>query len=228
MSETARDPYLFVVGCPRSGTTLLQRMLDSHPSLAVANDTHFIPRVLEKREPRYVERALRGAEVPLTPALVEGVVDYKRFRRLGLDPEAVREAAKVATDYRTFVEHLYRRFARERGKAHAAEKTPDYVKRLDLLGGLFPDSRFVHIVRDGRDVALSVLQWANEGKGPGKMELWSTEPVAVCAMWWAWQVDLGRSAPRGFAIGGRRCRSATSSCSRRSPEIVSRSWDTTG
>jgi len=37
------NPFLFVVGCPRSGTTLLQRMLDSHPRLAVTNDTHFIP-----------------------------------------------------------------------------------------------------------------------------------------------------------------------------------------
>lgn len=41
-----RNPYLFVVGCPRSGTTLLQRMLDSHPQLTVANDTHFILNVV--------------------------------------------------------------------------------------------------------------------------------------------------------------------------------------
>ena len=42
------NPLAFVGGCPRSGTTLLQRMLDSHPQLACANDTHFIPRMLEK------------------------------------------------------------------------------------------------------------------------------------------------------------------------------------
>ena len=49
-AERPRDiqnPYVFVVGCPRSGTTLLQRMLDQHPRLAVANDTHFIPKVLQ-------------------------------------------------------------------------------------------------------------------------------------------------------------------------------------
>ena len=45
--QPRRSPYVFVIGCPRSGTTLLQRMLDSHPQLAVANDTHFIPRAIK-------------------------------------------------------------------------------------------------------------------------------------------------------------------------------------
>ena len=40
------NPYLFLTGCARSGTTLLQRMLDAHPRLAVSNDTHVIPRTL--------------------------------------------------------------------------------------------------------------------------------------------------------------------------------------
>ena len=42
------NPYVFVLGCPRSGTTLLQRMLDNHPQLTVANDTHFITRAIKK------------------------------------------------------------------------------------------------------------------------------------------------------------------------------------
>ena len=46
-ADCSSNPYVFVVGCPRSGTTLLQRMLDNHPLLAVANDSHFIPRVVE-------------------------------------------------------------------------------------------------------------------------------------------------------------------------------------
>lgn len=50
----------------------------------------------------------------------------------------------------------------------------------------------MHIIRDGRDVALSLLEWANESKGPGKFGLWQEEPVAVCALWWAWLVTTGR------------------------------------
>src|SRR5436309_14119326 len=81
--SSGRNPYLFIVGCPRSGTTLLQRMLDNHPMLAIANDTHFIPRVVDPD----------GGDVALSPGLVDRAFDYHRFGRLGLDAPAVRRAA---------------------------------------------------------------------------------------------------------------------------------------
>ena len=181
---TLRNPYVFVVGCPRSGTTLLQRMLDSHPRLAVANDSHFVPRAL----------APSGAEgdVPLTGELVDRVLAYHRFERLGLSEAAARAAAARATTYAGFVSELYSEHARLHGKELAGEKTPDYVRYLPLLHALFPHARVIHIVRDGRDVALSTLEWATEQKGPGKFALWRDEPVAVCALWWSWQVGSGR------------------------------------
>src|SRR3990172_7495789 len=79
-----RNPYLLVVGCPRSGTTLLQRMLDSHPRLAVANDTHFITRALQKTALQLSDSVVAGNEVLLTNELVSGVSAYHRFPRLGL------------------------------------------------------------------------------------------------------------------------------------------------
>lgn len=188
----ARNPYLFIVGCPRSGTTLLQRMLDHHPQLAVANDTHFIPRCLEKVAPEMLEVTIRGEDIPLTDALVEGVQAYHRFSRLGLSPTAVDEAARRSRSYGEFVAALYDEYGRLHGSVLAGEKTPDYVRHLPLLNGLFPQAKFIHIVRDGRDVALSLLNWANESKGPGRLELWKDEPLATCALWWHWQVSTGR------------------------------------
>ncbi|GIV57792.1 MAG: sulfotransferase [Rhodothermaceae bacterium] len=181
--HTPSNPFVFVVGCPRSGTTLLQRMLDSHPQLAVANDTHFIPRVL-KRE--------RQPDPPLTEALVERTRTYRRFYRLGLSDEEVRAAAAGAPTYRAFVGNLYTRFARRHGKPLAGEKTPDYGRHLPLLNTLFPQARFIHILRDGRNVALSTLSWASEDKGPGKWTLWRENPVATCALWWRWQMEAAR------------------------------------
>ena len=69
------------------------------------------------------------------------------------------------------------------GKPLAGEKTPDYARNLPLLHSLFPWAKFVHLIRDGRNVALSTLEWANEGKGPGRIGLWQEEPVAVCSWW---------------------------------------------
>jgi hypothetical protein len=181
-------PYVFVVGCPRSGTTLLQRMLDNHPELAVANDSHFIP--------RSISGAAVGRDPPLNPALFERVRNYRRFHKLGLSDDAVREAAAGAGTYREFVSALYAQFGKAQGKRLAGEKTPDYVRHLPVLHALFPWVRTVHIIRDGRDVALSVLQWATRERkgprGPAKLELWRDEPVAACALWWTWQVGAGR------------------------------------
>ena len=197
-----RNPYVFVVGCPRSGTTLLQRMLDNHPHLAVANDSHFIPRVLEKLAPGSIDDAIAGRAVPLTPELVAGARHYHRFHRLGLDDEQVEGAARGATSYREFVSALYTEFAGISGKPLGGEKTPDYVRKLPILCGLFPDTKIVHIIRDGRDVALSLLDWAHEKKGPGRLELWREQPVAVSALWWRWQVRAGRSS--GAELGADR------------------------
>jgi hypothetical protein len=96
------------------------------------------------------------------------------------------------------VSALYAEYGRRRGKPLAGEKTPDYVRRLPVLHALFPWARTVHIARDGRDVALSLLEWADEDKGPGKFALWRDEPVAVCALWWRWLVSTGRRDGRGL------------------------------
>ena len=191
---TSSNPFVFVVGCPRSGTTLLQRILDHHPQLAVTNDSHFIP------------RAVRGidadASTPLTPDLVDRVVEYRRFHRLGVDEATARAAASGAETYAGFVGALYDVVAGQAGKPLAGEKTPDYVRSLPLLHRVFPDARIVHIVRDGRDTALSLLDWATPTKGPGKLALWGSEPLAVAALWWAWQAGAGRRD--GNAIGPDR------------------------
>jgi hypothetical protein len=90
---------------------------------------------------------------------------------------------------------LYGQFARKHGKERGGEKTPAYVRHLPLLHRLFPWARSVHIIRDGRDVALSIVEWAcrnGRQKGPAKLALWREEPMATCALWWEWQVRLGR------------------------------------
>src|SRR5688572_4590530 len=95
------NPYLFVVGCPRSGTTLLQRMLDAHPEMCVANDTYFIPRFME---------------AVVSEKLIERLVTYHRFDRLGLPEQTVREIGAKSVSYRDMVSALYSEFARIRGK----------------------------------------------------------------------------------------------------------------
>ena len=193
-SNTIENPYLFVVGCPRSGTTLLQRMLDAHPDMAIANDTHFVTRA--------AKRVLREDPNPrLTPELVDAVLAYRRFYRMGLSEDRVRAAAQDCETKAQFVGRLYDLRGQDQGKPVSGEKTPDFCKQIPRLGALFPHAKFIHIVRDGRDTALSTLDWANEKKGPGKLGLWRDDPVGTCALWWRGQVSRGSRDGRRLADG---------------------------
>ncbi|MEE9129378.1 MAG: sulfotransferase [Phycisphaerales bacterium] len=191
-----KNPYVFVVGCLRSGTTLLQRMLDHHPQLAVGYDSLFIPQVIKD--------VAVGIDPPLIPELVERVRGHPRFARLGLPDAAVRGAAAKARTYSEFVCILYSEFGRIHGKPLAGEKSPGYCRHLPRLHALFPWVRTIHLIRDGRDVTLSILQWH---KGPVKLRLWQKEPVAACALWWRRDVSTGRRD--GGDLGPARYREVT-------------------
>jgi len=186
------NPYVFVVGCPRSGTTLLQRMLDNHPQLTVANDTHFITRA--------AKHILRENPQPaMTPELLEAVKSYRRTYRMGLDDNAFTAAAEHCDTYAAFVSRLYTLRGKMKNKPLSGEKTPDYCRQMPALHALFPDTRFVHIIRDGRNTTLSTLNWASGEKGPGKWSLWHQDPLATCALWWRWQVGIGQK--QGKVLG---------------------------
>ena len=75
------------------------------------------------------------------------------------------------------------------------------MRYLPFLHGLLPSARFVHIIRDGREVALSAVHWAQrKSKGPvARFQLARDEPFAVCALWWAGRVRAGRRD--GVALG---------------------------
>jgi hypothetical protein len=164
-------------------------MLDNHPQLAVANDTHFIPAGIDGLVPRH--------DLPQTPEITERIRQFrtragKGFDRLELPEGTLDRAAATSRTYSELVSALYSELADVRGKPWAGEKTPDYVRHLPVLHTLFPWARVVHLIRDGRDVTLALLDWARDGKGPGRLKLWRENPVAACALWWHWQVSTGR------------------------------------
>ena len=132
-----------------------------------------------------------GIDPLLDPSHIRKVGDNPRFRKLGLIDENLREAAEQTTTYSGFVSNLYSEFGRQNGKQLAGEKSPGYCRHLSLLHGLFPWARTIHLIRDGRDVALSTLSW---GRGPIKYDLWQEEPVGVCALYWRMNVSAGQQA----------------------------------
>jgi hypothetical protein len=185
------NPYVFFVGCPRSGTTLVQRLGNAHPELAVAHETRWIARW-------YESRIGLTSEGIVTPEFVERLPSHGRFKALKIKPDelvrAYRESKPVR--YADFVSTLFDRFAARRGKRLAGDKSPAYVRSLPTLHALWPKAKFVHIIRDGRDVCLSVLDWQ---QGVSRLPTWEEDPVTTSAVWWDWNVRLGREV--GQALG---------------------------
>src|SRR5258708_25224449 len=74
---TSPNPFVFLVGSPRSGTTLLQRIVDAHAQLAITPETHWIARYYEKRKGLTPEGVV-------TPKLIRKLLSYHKFPQLGV------------------------------------------------------------------------------------------------------------------------------------------------
>jgi hypothetical protein len=182
------NPYVFFVGCARSGNTLVQRLADAHPDLAVMHGTRWIA-------PWYEKRIGLTPDGLVTAELVERLPRHERFKALEIDPADLRGVYREyqRAFYADFVSALFDRFGERRGKHLVGDKTPEYVKSVPTLHTLWPKARFVHIIRDGRDVSLSVFEW---GKGATRWPTWDDDPVATTAVWWELNVRLAREAGR--------------------------------
>ncbi|HEY7509458.1 MAG TPA: sulfotransferase, partial [Vicinamibacteria bacterium] len=153
----APPPFPVVCGVARSGTTLLRLMLDAHAELAIPPETGFL-------------RDVSGAHVAGRPLDRDGVfasiAGFETWPDFGLSRESLR---RVIDDLDPFtsggaVRAFYRLYAARFGKPRAGDKTPMYAQYLPEIQELLPEAHFIHIVRDGRDVALSLREvWFSPG-----------------------------------------------------------------
>jgi hypothetical protein len=94
--------------------------------------------------------------------------------------------------YVTFLNGIFSLYGKRKGKQLVGNKTPAYVRRIPTLHALWPEAKFVHLIRDGRDVALSVLNWNHADRTAGRYSTWAEDPVSTTALWWKRKVRLGR------------------------------------
>ena len=147
-------PTPFIVGVGRSGTTLLRMMLDSHPDLAIPPETHFLPELIKRRQTIDADDFL--ATLVNAPVWGDFKLSADQLRR------AIEEISPfdLATCTRTF----FRIYAQRFGKSRWGDKTPIYNLHMTGIHSLLPEARFIHIIRDGRDVALSLRHlWFGPG-----------------------------------------------------------------
>ena len=189
------NPYVFIVGCPRSGTSLLKRMLNAHFQIAVFGESHWIVQLFEE------QRGLTPQGLA-TPELTSHLVDSPKFNRLRISRgqlEALLATGQPIT-YASFVAGIFDLYGKSQGKVLVGNKTPWFVRRIKTLYSLWPTARFVHIIRDGRDVCLSMANWPTTHRNhPARFSTWNEDAVSTAALWWEYMVRIGREA--GESLG---------------------------
>ena len=154
------DGPFFIVGSERSGTTLLMAILGHHTRLAVPEVTWYYPRF------RAFLHTYGDLEPPANfrTLVAEMIFGLKTpFFGLGLNPASIVDELIEQTCANTFAgayAAILRLYARAVGKPRWGEKTPHNLFYVREILADFPDARFVHLVRDGRDVAVEQLRSA--------------------------------------------------------------------
>ena len=155
------DRPIFVVGAPRSGTTLLQRMLRSHPRISSpTGESHFfIPLFRDATTfgdltQRKNLRSLLRRMYEINPNFLDTDLHGMQF-----DIEALADEFHDAghCSVPAVIGALFSKNAIGEGKARWLDKTPYYVLHIPTILQMYPQAQFVHIIRDGRDVVLSMI-----------------------------------------------------------------------
>lgn len=159
--------HVFVVGCPRSGTTWVQLLLAQHPSVATVMETHVFSEYLGSLNKKWEQQKSRSATVGLRPLLSED-----EFYALCGD----------------FAEKVLQKIADTNPAATVTlEKTPQHVRHAQFILALFPNAHFIHIVRDPRSV-VSSLRAAAHSWG----STWASTIIRDNAKLWCSDVTSGR------------------------------------
>jgi hypothetical protein len=185
---TPGGPPVLVLGVRRSGTTLLRVMLDRHSELAVPDESYFIPQLAD----RHLRRV----------AVDDFLDDLRRLEapaEWGLPLDQVRSRLHEGMSVGEAIGTVYAVYAAEQGKPRWGDKTPMYMQNLRLLERLFPDALYVHLIRDGRDAAVSFLSMPE-----GLMtETWM-QPHTAVEFACQWRTEVAGARRLGRRVGSNR------------------------
>lgn len=125
-------PLIFIGGMPRSGTTLLRVLLDAHPDIRCGEETRVIPRILSNRQ-----------------SWLKAPFESKRLEEAGITTDVLDSAI------RSFILEIIVRHGKRASRL--CNKDPFTIRSATYLQYLFPNSKFIFMIRDGRAVVHSII-----------------------------------------------------------------------
>jgi hypothetical protein len=189
VSSRSKAP-VFVLGCGRSGTTLLYHMLLSSGNFAVYRTESNVINLLE---PRFGDLGVARNQRRLLDAWYKTRLYTLSGLEKGPLEERVTAECKNGGD---FLRIIMEQMAGKQGVERWADTTPEHLLHLHRIKETIPDALIIHIIRDGRDVALST-----DKQGYIRRLPWDKTPsVMVAGVYWEWMVNKGRRD--GPSLGG--------------------------
>jgi hypothetical protein len=182
---------VFVVGCPRSGTTLLYDILLSSGNFAVYLAESNVFNLLA---PRFGDLSKRANREKLINAWLES----KLFRASFLDARQIRD--KIINECETtgdFLRIVMDEIARQQGVERWADNSPEELLHMVAIKKALPDALFLHIIRDGRDVSLSLEARPHKWIKPFPWDRQDT--LFLAGIYWEWMVRRGQQQARNLA-----------------------------
>ena len=185
VSSRSKAP-VFVLGCGRSGTTLLYHMLLSSGNFAVYRTESNVINLLE---PRFGDLSVARNKRRLLDAWYETrLYTLSELEKAPLE-ELVMAECKNGGD---FLRIIMEQMARKQGVERWADTTPEHLLHLHRIKETIPNALIIHIIRDGRDSALST-----DKQGYIRRLPWDKTPsVMVAGIYWEWMVNKGRKDGR--------------------------------
>lgn len=176
---------IFIVGNPRSGTTMFRLMLAAHSKINIPPESEFIVRLYQKYghiQSFKKEKLLNILSDLCGDNAIVNLEEQWQISLSGFDENIERLFGK---SYAEFCESLYIFYAHAKGldgKAMWGDKNNAYGNYVDVLTDLYPQAKFIHIVRDGRAV-LSSYQQLDIDKNQKYAPLLPKDPVVVAENW---------------------------------------------
>ena len=181
-------PPLLVLGVSRSGTTLLRVMLDRNSLLAIPDESFFVP-LLADRHVFKVD----------ADDFLDDVSRLETVREWGVPLDKLRTRLTDGMPTARAIAAIYEVYAEGQGKPRWGDKTPMYMRHLRLLPRLFPRAQYVHLIRDGRDAAVSFLSLP-----PGvAFETWG-HPRSAADFACLWRREIKAARRLGRRLGSER------------------------
>ena len=183
MNQLPIKTRLFLIGCPRSGTTLLQSLLAAHPEVASFPESHLFQSLWMYRWSRLLGLASPKGREQLNWFLQE-INQEKLQNKFPKNARFIRQYGKI-------LQQALDNATQAQGKSIWLEKSPEHVRYIRYIEASISDAKFIHLVRNGSDVVASLYDVTHKHRQP---DVWGDEPWELdkCIRHWVRSVELGR------------------------------------